>query len=399
MTPLGVEQLADAAREDPQRLLEQALVGLVARERGGLEEALRLLRQVRERAAERRLVHLRDQLLERLLARAVRQQVHHVLRVGDHGVGERRDAAVLEVQDAIRDVEDAVVVGDEQDRRPLFLRQRLHPIDDLAARDCGRARRWARRRARWPDRPRAPARSRRAAAGRPRVRAARLSTCAPRPTASSIERARRRSSPRGKRPVGPEPELDVLGRRERGEQVVLLEDEADAAAHALERARVGAVQLLAEHAHAARLRGAQRADQRQQRRLARARRPRDDDDLAGRDRGRRRRTGSGGAARPCRSGGSSRSTTTGCAVAHPNTSAGSSLRTLRKARNPDSAQTASMMPNTTQRAVDASCAAAVAWRRPRRGTGRPTPRRRARNPAPPGSRPAAARCRTRSRCA
>jgi hypothetical protein len=55
----------------------------------------------------------------------------------------------------------------------------------------------------------------------------------------------------------PQPELDVLGRRERREQVVLLENEADAPAHALERTRVCVVQFLSQHPHATRLRGAQ----------------------------------------------------------------------------------------------------------------------------------------------
>ena len=336
-----------------RRLLEQALVGLVARERGGLEEALRLLRQVRERAAEGGLVHLRDQLLERLLARAVRQQVHHVLRVGDHGLGERRDAAVLEVQDAIRDVEDPVVVGHEQDRRALFLRQRLHPVDDLAARDAvergGRLvgehdGRIAHERPR--DRDALPLAAREFVGALVDVRA----------EADRLEHRARAAPQLAAREAagGPQPELDVLGRRERGEQVVLLEDEADAAAHALERARVGAVQFLAEHAHAARLRGAQRADQRQQRRLARARRPRDDDDLAGRDRGRHVEQDLA-AQRALAVVVLESLDDDGLRGAHPNTSAGSSLRTLRNARNPDSAQTASMMPNTSSERSTVMC--------------------------------------------
>jgi len=172
-----------------------------------------------------------------------------------------------------------------------------------------------------------------------------------RPTASSIERARRRSSPRGSG-GGPEPELDVLGRRQRGEQVVLLKMKP------MRRRTRSSVPALApfsscEHSYAARLRGAQCADQRQQRCLARARRsvtmmisrtgswP-------------TRRTGSGGAARPCRSGGRAarRRRVPPRSSEH---SAGSSLRTLRNARNPDSAQTASMMPNTSSERLS-SCA-------------------------------------------
>ncbi len=72
----------------------------------------------------------------------------------------------------------------------------------------------------------------------------------------------------------------VLRRGQRIEQVVRLEDVADVAPDLLERARARAAQLLSEHAHGAFLRGAQRADQREHRRLARPGRPRDDHDLA-----------------------------------------------------------------------------------------------------------------------
>ena len=63
--------------------------------------------------------------------------------------------------------------------------------------------------------------------------------------------------------------LDVLIRSQRFEQVVALEDEADAAADADEFAARLALQFAAVDADAAILERAQTADQRQQRRLAR----------------------------------------------------------------------------------------------------------------------------------
>ena len=52
--------------------------------------------------------------------------------VGDR-VGERRQPAVLEVDDAVGDVEDAVVVRDQQDGDALLLGEVVHQVDDVAA--------------------------------------------------------------------------------------------------------------------------------------------------------------------------------------------------------------------------------------------------------------------------
>ena len=84
-------------------------------------------------------------------------------------------------------------------------------------------------------------------------------------------RSRRR---RDGRPGRLERHLHVLARRQRVEQVVRLEDVADAPAHADERGLARAAELLAEHAEAPLLRRAERADEREERRLARARRAR-----------------------------------------------------------------------------------------------------------------------------
>ena len=63
-----------------------------------------------------------------------------------------------------------------------------------------------------------------------------------------------------------------------------LENEADAFADVFESRALRAVELVTEHAQPSLLRRPQRTDERQQRRLARPRWPRDDDDFARRDR-------------------------------------------------------------------------------------------------------------------
>ena len=64
----------------------------------------------------------------------MREHAHELARVGDDALGERVQPAVLQVDDAVGDVEDAVVVGDEQHRAALLARERPHQLDDVAAR-------------------------------------------------------------------------------------------------------------------------------------------------------------------------------------------------------------------------------------------------------------------------
>jgi hypothetical protein len=193
--------------------------------------------------------------------------VHHPLRVGDHGIGEGPQPPVLEVQDPVGDVEDPVVVRDQQDRRAPLAGECLHAIDDLATGGLVERRRGFVREhhGRLADE-RAGDRDALALAARellgPLVRV--------RAEAHGLEH-RFRPSPQ-LRACGAarhaQAELHVLGRRECTEQVVLLEDEADVAAHVLERRALPAAELVAEHAQPALLRRSQRTDQREQRRLA-----------------------------------------------------------------------------------------------------------------------------------
>ena len=76
---------------------------------------------------------------------------------------------------------------------------------------------------------------------------------------------------------------DVLDRRERAEQVVVLEDEPDARAERDLLGRAEARELAAEDLEPSLLDRPQGADQRQEGRLARTRRPGDDDHLAAAD--------------------------------------------------------------------------------------------------------------------
>jgi len=216
----------------------------------------------------------------------------------------------------------------------------------------------------------------------PRVSLARLSTCAAEADRSSIERARRRSSPRGKRPVGPEPSSTFSVAVSAAEQVVLLEDEP-MRAHTLERACVGTFQSWPSTLRcpdcAARMRRSA-----SQRCLARARRSRDDDDLADgivADTSNRIWRASA----PCRSGGRA-ARRRRVPPRSSETSAGSSLPHLAQCQEPDSAQTASMMriraASCVYRHVQGGRVAPAATRK-----GEPTPRRPDGSPAPRVSQP------------
>ena len=63
-----------------------------------------------------------------------RKHVEHAAGLLRDSLLERLHVAVLEMQDAICDVENTVVVGDEDDARPLFSGELLNQISDIAAR-------------------------------------------------------------------------------------------------------------------------------------------------------------------------------------------------------------------------------------------------------------------------
>ena len=189
-------------------------------------------------------------------------------------------AAVLHPQHALRLRGDAVVVRHDDDRLPALGRERGEELDDLARPSPSRGCRSARRRARRAGSSRARARSRRAAARRRRAATADARRARSSPTsASSASRAPQlvRRHARG-RELG----LDVLERGQRRDQVERLEDEA-------ERAQPDLGELVvAEGCEVAALeedlpggRPVERAEELQQRRLPRAARALDRDDLAG----------------------------------------------------------------------------------------------------------------------
>jgi len=62
------------------------------------------------------------------------EHVHHLLGVGDDRVGESGEPSIFQVQDPVRNVEDAIIVGNQQDGCAPLPGQGLHAIDHLAAR-------------------------------------------------------------------------------------------------------------------------------------------------------------------------------------------------------------------------------------------------------------------------
>ena len=210
----------------------------------------------------------------------VREEPHHVLIVGDDGVGERLQAAVLEVDDAIGDVEDAVVVGHQHDGGAVGARQVLHQVDRPRGPTACRAPRSARRRARCAARRRARARPRRAGARRPRAGSG---ACAGarrgRPTRAW--RGARCGSRAGLRASCIKSAISTFWRAdERLDQVVDWKMKP-ICFRTVSSAASRAAELLTEHARAMLvLRRAERADEREQRRLPAARRAGHDHDLA-----------------------------------------------------------------------------------------------------------------------
>ena len=130
---LDLEQLAEAEGEGGEHLLEHALERVVLGELGHPQELLGLLGDLVEQRGEAILGELDDAPLELALAVAPGEHVHHLARVGGDRLGEGAQPAVLEVDDAVGDVEDAVVVGDQQHRDALLLGEVVHQVHHLAA--------------------------------------------------------------------------------------------------------------------------------------------------------------------------------------------------------------------------------------------------------------------------
>ena len=153
----------------------------------------------------------------------------------------------------------------------------------------------------------------------------------------------------------------VLPRGQEAEQVVLLEDEADATAQQHALVLGGAQHLLAQHLAVAFLHGPQRADQRQQRGLAAARRAGQQDDLAGADLQRdvaQHRT----AQLALAIGIAQAFDRDRCRAGHQNMSAGSASLSLRTASRPAAAHMAKIMPKTIRpRFRSISSGRKVAW--------------------------------------
>ena len=148
--------------------------------------------------------------------------------VGDRG-GERRQPAVLEVDDAVGDVEDAVVVRDQQHGDALLLGQIVHQVDHVAAgllverrgglvgEDDAR-----------PPGERAGDRDALLLPARELAREVRAARCAQADRFEHLDGALTDLLAR-QLAVQVERHLHVLRRGQRGEQIVRLEDVADAA--------------------------------------------------------------------------------------------------------------------------------------------------------------------------
>jgi hypothetical protein len=91
-------------------------------------------RHVVEQIAELRVRERLDTPAHVVLAQVLRSSAIICCVVRAHGVLERLEPTILEMNDPVGDVEDPGVVGDEQHRGALLARERLDPVHHLAAR-------------------------------------------------------------------------------------------------------------------------------------------------------------------------------------------------------------------------------------------------------------------------
>ena len=115
-------------------MLEHDLEGLIGADAHQLEQLLglggHLLQDPRKLCGR----HALDLACELLHALRLRQRAEKLLRAGQDGVREAREAPLLEVNQAVGNVEYAVVMGHQQDRAPIPLGQLMEALDDFAPR-------------------------------------------------------------------------------------------------------------------------------------------------------------------------------------------------------------------------------------------------------------------------
>src|SRR5579862_1933409 len=182
------------------------------------------------------------------------------------------------MDDAVRDVEDAVVVGHEYYGTAVALGERVQPVHDVAPRlPVERGGRLVGQDDARPSAERARNRDPLLLPARELIRELRRMLGE---ADAGEDLVRARADRAGCLAVlALHRHLDVLAGGQRVEQVVMLKDVADLPPHTHEIGLGGVAQLVPEHAQASGLRGAERADQREERRLPRPRRPGEDDDL------------------------------------------------------------------------------------------------------------------------
>ena len=276
---VGVQHLACLDRHRLEHLVQNVLRRHVVGQVDRLQELLEFLGDVRQHIDELRVGEARHVLFEIPLAVQPLERRHEMAGVGHRAGRERGDASVFQREDAVRDVQDAVVVRDQQDGAAVLLRQLVEYVHDLAPRLLVQSRgrlvrqddfRFVDQSPRDCDPLLLPARH----------LAGKVVHAVPQPhLLEQLDAALPRLAPTDGG-VDVEGHLDVLARGERVEQVVGLEDESDVAAHLHHRLRAGAAQLLVQNAEAAVLHRAQGADQSQEGRFSRTGGPRADDDLA-----------------------------------------------------------------------------------------------------------------------
>ena len=128
-----VEDLPDLEREGLKELLEHALESVILAHLDHFEELLSFLRDVLEELRELDGGHVTDLLNQVALALVLGQHAHHVAGIGDHGVRERYEPAVLQMKDPVGDVQDAVVMRHDENSHAVLPGKHLQAIHNVAA--------------------------------------------------------------------------------------------------------------------------------------------------------------------------------------------------------------------------------------------------------------------------
>ena len=95
---------------------------------------MRLFGNLQQQVFELIFIHVLHHFMHGLFLPVVSQHLHHLAVIGDDGVCERGQAAILQVNDPVGNIQDTIVMRHQQDGGAILIGQALHAVNDFPPR-------------------------------------------------------------------------------------------------------------------------------------------------------------------------------------------------------------------------------------------------------------------------